>query len=201
MLVHIRFLTIDDLVGRGESDHDLVQLPDDKERLSLFCWLVDFMGVALLPLHGVWQPCRVDAESVFASYRKRLPPEVFAEVFQFVLRIAEGKKLLSGKTVGVRWLLADGLEPYSVPELYMSGFRDANHWVDIEDTIELKVTRPLEEALNTVQGLERVQSITSRGTRRRRSVTQKAAIPIANQTNTPFGLVNPSFIEPSDNLN
>jgi LmbE family N-acetylglucosaminyl deacetylase len=36
-------------------------------------------------------------------------------------------------------LLAEGLEPFSVPELYMSGFRDANHWVDIEDTIELKV--------------------------------------------------------------
>jgi len=33
--------------------------------------------------------------------RKRLPPEVFEEVFQFVLRIANEKRLLSGKTVGV----------------------------------------------------------------------------------------------------
>ncbi len=33
--------------------------------------------------------------------RKRLPKEVFEEVFQFVLRIAVEKKLLGGKTVGV----------------------------------------------------------------------------------------------------
>ncbi len=33
--------------------------------------------------------------------RTRLPQEVFLEVFQFVLRIAVDKKLLSGKTVGV----------------------------------------------------------------------------------------------------
>jgi transposase len=39
--------------------------------------------------------------SSLTNTRKRLPPEVFAEVFQFVLRIAAEKKLLSGKTVGV----------------------------------------------------------------------------------------------------
>lgn len=33
--------------------------------------------------------------------RRRLPPEVFTEVFQFVLKIAAEKKLLSGQTVGV----------------------------------------------------------------------------------------------------
>jgi hypothetical protein len=33
--------------------------------------------------------------------RKRLPEEVFTEVFEFVLAIAHAKKLLSGKTVGV----------------------------------------------------------------------------------------------------
>jgi transposase len=33
--------------------------------------------------------------------RKRLPPEVFDEVFQFVLGIAEAKALIAGKTVGV----------------------------------------------------------------------------------------------------
>src|ERR1700674_2381661 len=32
------------------------------------------------------------------------------------------------------------------------------------DQMQVTVTRPIEEALNTVQGLERVQSITSRGT-------------------------------------
>src|SRR6266478_3282380 len=32
------------------------------------------------------------------------------------------------------------------------------------DQMQVTVTRPSEEALNTVQGLERVQSITSRGT-------------------------------------
>lgn len=36
-------------------------------------------------------------------------------------------------------LLADGLEPYKVPELYISAWRTANHWVDIEETIDLKI--------------------------------------------------------------
>lgn len=39
--------------------------------------------------------------STLSLTRRRLPPEVFAEVFQFVLKIAATKKLLSGKTVGV----------------------------------------------------------------------------------------------------
>jgi len=39
--------------------------------------------------------------STMTNTRKRLPPEVFAEVFQFVLAIAEAKKLIGGKTVGV----------------------------------------------------------------------------------------------------
>jgi len=39
--------------------------------------------------------------SSLTKTRRRLPPEVFEEVFQFVLRIAAEKKLLLGKTVGV----------------------------------------------------------------------------------------------------
>ncbi len=39
--------------------------------------------------------------STLTNTRNRLPQEVFEEVFQFVLRIAAGKKLLSGTTVGV----------------------------------------------------------------------------------------------------
>ncbi len=39
--------------------------------------------------------------STLTNTRNRLPHEVFDEVFQFVLRIAVDKKLLSGKTVGV----------------------------------------------------------------------------------------------------
>jgi len=39
--------------------------------------------------------------STLSLTRRRLPPEVFEEVFQFVLKIAADKKLLSGKTVGV----------------------------------------------------------------------------------------------------
>jgi len=39
--------------------------------------------------------------STLSLTRNRLPQEVFQEVFQFVLRIAVEKKLLSGKTVGV----------------------------------------------------------------------------------------------------
>src|SRR5271155_168129 len=39
--------------------------------------------------------------STLTNTRKRLPEEVFAEVFQFVLGIAAAKKLITGKTVGV----------------------------------------------------------------------------------------------------
>ena len=39
--------------------------------------------------------------STLTNTRNRLPREVFDEVFQFVLRIANDKKLLAGKTVGV----------------------------------------------------------------------------------------------------
>jgi len=39
--------------------------------------------------------------STLSLTRRRLPPEVFTEVFQFVLQLAAEKKLLSGKTVGV----------------------------------------------------------------------------------------------------
>src|SRR3954466_8867665 len=39
--------------------------------------------------------------STLTNTRKRLPPDAFTEVFQFVLSIAAGKELLSGKTAGV----------------------------------------------------------------------------------------------------
>lgn len=39
--------------------------------------------------------------STLSITRRRLPPELFDEVFQFVLQIAADKKLLSGRTVGV----------------------------------------------------------------------------------------------------
>jgi transposase len=52
-----------------------------------------FLGI---PLHE-----DVPDHSTLSVTRSRLPKEVFAEVFQFVLRIADERKLLSGKTVGV----------------------------------------------------------------------------------------------------
>jgi IS5 family transposase len=39
--------------------------------------------------------------STLTNTRKRLPQEIFDEVFQFVLKLAGEKKLLAGKTVGV----------------------------------------------------------------------------------------------------
>jgi len=39
--------------------------------------------------------------STLTNTRKRLPPEVFEEVFRFVLGIAAAKELIAGKTVGV----------------------------------------------------------------------------------------------------
>jgi transposase len=55
--------------------------------------LREFLGVEL----GKQTP----DHSTMSLTRTRLPQEVFLEVFQFVLRIAVDKKLLSGKTVGV----------------------------------------------------------------------------------------------------
>jgi len=55
--------------------------------------LREFLGVAL----GYKTP----DHSTLTNTRKRLPQEVFAEVFQFVLRIAVVKDLVAGKTVGV----------------------------------------------------------------------------------------------------
>ena len=52
-----------------------------------------FLGV---PLHEY-----TPDHSTLTKTRKRLPPEVFEEVFQFVLGIAEAKSLIAGKTVGV----------------------------------------------------------------------------------------------------
>ena len=55
--------------------------------------LRQFLGIALhegTPDH-----------STLTNTRRRLPQEVFEEVFQFVLGIAEAKKLIAGKTVGV----------------------------------------------------------------------------------------------------
>ncbi len=36
-------------------------------------------------------------------------------------------------------LLAEGLEPHKVAEVYMWGWRDPNYWEDIEETFELKL--------------------------------------------------------------
>jgi len=55
--------------------------------------LREFLGVALhesTPDH-----------STLTNTRRRLPTEVFEEVFQFVLGVAQRKRLLAGKTVGV----------------------------------------------------------------------------------------------------
>lgn len=44
---------------------------------------------------------RTPDHSTMTNTRQRLPAEVFEEVFQFVLGIAEAKELIAGKTVGV----------------------------------------------------------------------------------------------------
>jgi transposase len=55
--------------------------------------LREFLGIAV----GFKTP----DHSTLTNTRKRLPEEVFEEVFQFVLKIAVAKKLISGQTVGV----------------------------------------------------------------------------------------------------
>jgi transposase len=58
-------------------------------------------SLALRQFLGVTLEAGTPDHSTLTNTRKRLPPEVFTEVFQFVLSIAAEKKLLSGKTVGV----------------------------------------------------------------------------------------------------
>lgn len=55
--------------------------------------LREFLG---LPLSE-----RTSDHSTLSCTRKRLSPEVFAEVFEFVLKIAADKRLIDGRTVGV----------------------------------------------------------------------------------------------------
>jgi transposase len=55
--------------------------------------LRDFLGIALSH--------KTPDHSTLTNTRKRLPQEVFSEVFQFVLQIAVIKDLVAGKTVGV----------------------------------------------------------------------------------------------------
>jgi transposase len=55
--------------------------------------LRQFLGIAL----GYQTP----DHSTLTNTRKRLPKDVFDEVFQFVLRLAAARELLAGKTVGV----------------------------------------------------------------------------------------------------
>jgi len=55
--------------------------------------LADFLG---------YEPTEATPDhSTLTNTRRRLPSEVFDEVFQFVLKIAAEKKLLGGKSVGV----------------------------------------------------------------------------------------------------
>jgi transposase len=65
------------------------------DRLAVRCSLSlrEFLG---LPLNE-----SSPDHSTLSLTRRRLPSEIFTEVFQFVLKIAAQKKLLSGKTVGV----------------------------------------------------------------------------------------------------
>ena len=58
-------------------------------------------SLALRQFLGVALDEQTPDHSTLTNTRRRLPPEVFHEVFQFVLAIADEKKLLSGKTVGV----------------------------------------------------------------------------------------------------
>jgi len=58
-------------------------------------------SLSLRQFLGVSLDEKTPDHSTLTNTRNRLPEEVFSEVFQFVLRIAAGKKLIDGKTVGV----------------------------------------------------------------------------------------------------
>ncbi len=58
-------------------------------------------SLALRSFLGLTLDRRSPDHSTLSLTRRRLPPEVFDEVFTFVLRIAADRKLLTGKTAGV----------------------------------------------------------------------------------------------------
>ena len=58
-------------------------------------------SLSLRQFLGISLDARTPDHATLTNTRKRLPAEVFNEVFEFVLTIAEQKKLISGKTVGV----------------------------------------------------------------------------------------------------
>ena len=58
-------------------------------------------SLSLREFLGIELGRRTPDHSTLTNTRKRLPKEVFDEVFQYVLRVADEKQLLSGKTVGV----------------------------------------------------------------------------------------------------
>jgi transposase len=58
-------------------------------------------SLALRQFLGVPLDAGTPDHSTLTNTRRRLPPAVFDEVFQFVLAIAAAKQLLAGKTVGV----------------------------------------------------------------------------------------------------
>jgi transposase len=58
-------------------------------------------SLSLREFLGIVVGFKTPDHSTLTNTRKRLPEEVFDEVFQFVLKIAVAKKLVSGKTVGV----------------------------------------------------------------------------------------------------
>ncbi|HEX3146877.1 MAG TPA: transposase [Gemmataceae bacterium] len=58
-------------------------------------------SLSLRQFLGISLDERTPDHSTLTNTRKRLPAEVFTEVFEFVLGIAAAKKLIAGKTVGV----------------------------------------------------------------------------------------------------
>ncbi len=61
--------------------------------------------------------------------------------------------LLARNRPSFRQLLADGLEPHKVAELYVGGTEQANCWIDISGTIEQKIAA-LREHKSQISGDE-----------------------------------------------
>lgn len=75
-------------------------------------------------------------------------------------------------------LLAEGLKPHKVKELYVVGAPNLNHWVDISDTLERKIEALMEHAS---QFIGRSNEVAQRVREQRATIGQKYGVSYAEE--------------------
>jgi LmbE family N-acetylglucosaminyl deacetylase len=75
-------------------------------------------------------------------------------------------------------LLAEGLAPHKVKELYVVGAPSLNYWVDISDTIDTKIEALMAHAS---QFVGRADELAQRVREQRASIGEKYGVPYAEE--------------------